>query len=70
MIARGESKPLTGIPMAIKDNMLIEGRRASSASKILENYVASYDATVIQKLKEQHVVFLGRTPTLDATPSG
>ena len=61
MIARGESRPLTGIPLAIKDNMLIEGRIASSASKILENYRASYDATVIKKLKEQRAVFLGRT---------
>jgi aspartyl-tRNA(Asn)/glutamyl-tRNA(Gln) amidotransferase subunit A len=60
MIARGEIYPLTGIPMAIKDNMLIEGRRASSASKILENYVATYDATVIKKLKAQGAVFLGR----------
>lgn len=61
MIARGESKALTGIPLAIKDNMLIAGRVASAASKILEKYVASYDATVIVKLKEQGVVFLGRT---------
>ncbi len=61
MIAQGKSTALTGIPMAIKDNMLIEGRRASSASKILENYVASYDATVIRKLKAQGAVFLGRT---------
>ncbi len=61
MIARGEIKPLTGIPMAIKDNILIKGRIASSASKILENYVASYDATVIEKLKKQGAVFLGRT---------
>ncbi|MBI4093671.1 Asp-tRNA(Asn)/Glu-tRNA(Gln) amidotransferase subunit GatA [Candidatus Kaiserbacteria bacterium] len=60
-IARGESVPLTGIPLAINDNILIEGRIASSASKILENYVASYDATVIKKLKEQNAVFLGRT---------
>ena len=60
-IARGESAPLTGIPVAVKDNMLIEGRIASAASKILENYVASYDATVITKLKQQGVVFLGRT---------
>lgn len=52
---------LTGIPMAIKDNILIEGRVASSASKMLENYVATYDATVIKKLKERGVVFLGRT---------
>lgn len=61
MIARGEQKPLTGIPIAVKDNILIEGRIVSSASKILENYRASYDATVITKLKEQGVVFLGRT---------
>lgn len=61
MIARGESKALTGIPIAIKDNILIKGRVASAASKILENYVASYDATVITKLKEQGAVFLGRT---------
>ncbi len=59
-IARGGSKPLTGIPLAIKDNILIEGRIASSASKMLENYRASYDATVIKKLKAQNVVFLGR----------
>ena len=51
---------LTGIPLAIKDNILIEGRIASAASKMLEGYVAPYDATVIKKLKEQHVVFLGR----------
>jgi len=61
MIARAESQPLTGIPLAVKDNILIEGRIASSASKILEKYVASYDATVIKKLKEQGAVFLGRT---------
>ena len=61
MIARGEQKPLTGIPLAVKDNILIEGRIASSASKMLENYRATYDATVIKKLKAQGAVFLGRT---------
>lgn len=60
-IARGDVMPLTGIPIAIKDNILIEGRHASSASKMLENYIATYDATVIQKLKTQGAVFLGRT---------
>ena len=59
-IARGEVSMLTGIPFAIKDNMLIEGKVVSSASKILEKYVATYDATVIKKLKEAGVVFLGR----------
>jgi aspartyl-tRNA(Asn)/glutamyl-tRNA(Gln) amidotransferase subunit A len=61
IIAAGKSQPLTGIPLAIKDNMLIEGRIASAASKMLENYHASYDATVIKKLKAQGAVFLGRT---------
>jgi len=61
MIARGESLPLTGIPIAVKDNILIEGRTASAGSKILENYKATYDAAVITKLKNQGAVFLGRT---------
>jgi len=61
MIKNGEAAPLTGIPLAIKDNILIKGRTASAASKMLENYTATYDATVIEKLKEAGVVFLGRT---------
>ena len=52
---------LCGIPCAIKDNILIKGRIASSASKMLEKYHATYDATVIAKLKAEGVVFLGRT---------
>src|SRR3990167_4864820 len=59
--AKGESHPLLGIPFAIKDNILIKGRRAGAASKILEGYVASYDATVIKKLKDAGAIFLGRT---------
>lgn len=56
----GESHPLLGIPLAIKDNILIEGRVASAASKMLEKYVATYDATVIRKLKAAGAVFVGR----------
>ena len=59
-IAAGNSQPLTGIPLAIKDNILIKGRIASAASKMLSNYRASYDAAVIEKLKAQGAVFLGR----------
>ncbi len=60
--ARGEELgPLAGVPLAVKDNILIKGRVASSASKILENYVASYDATVIAKLRAAGAVFVGRT---------
>src|SRR3989338_6333780 len=59
--AAGENHPLLGIPLAIKDNILIDGHRVSAASKMLENYRASYDATVIKKLKKAGTVFLGRT---------
>ena len=52
---------LAGVPMAIKDNILIEGELATAGSKILENYKASYDATVIKKLKDKGAIFLGKT---------
>lgn len=52
---------LAGIPCAIKDNILIEGVKATASSKILENYTATYDATVIQRLKSKGAVFLGKT---------
>lgn len=51
---------LLGIPIAIKDNILIKGRIVSAASKILTDYTATYDAGVIKKLKEKGAVFLGR----------
>ena len=57
----GEVAPLLcGIPLAIKDNILIKGHVASAASKMLANYEAAYDATVIEKLKEAGALFLGR----------
>ncbi len=60
-IARGEQSALTGIPLAVKDVILVEGERASASSKILENYVATYDATAVAKLRAEGAVFLGRT---------
>lgn len=61
MFKDGKATLLTGIPFAVKDNILIKGRTVSSASKILENYKAVYNATVIEKLKKEGVVFMGRT---------
>jgi len=51
--------PLLGIPLAIKNNILISGERATAASKILENYHATYDATIIKKLKAAGAIFVG-----------
>lgn len=60
LIKAGKGDVLTGLPSAIKDNILIQGKVASSASRILEKYHATYDATVISKLKKAGAVFLGR----------
>ncbi len=59
-IAKGETNPLLGIPLALKDNILFLGKKATSGSKILTGYVAPYDSTVVEKLKKQGVIFLGR----------
>lgn len=60
-IKNGQVDLLTGIPIAIKNNILIKGKRTTAGSKILENYKAVYDATVIKKLKEAGAVFIGGT---------
>lgn len=60
IIDGGGAKKLTGIPIGIKDNILIDGRIVSASSKIIENYKATYDATVIKKLKEHNPIFMGR----------
>ncbi|TAK08122.1 MAG: Asp-tRNA(Asn)/Glu-tRNA(Gln) amidotransferase subunit GatA, partial [Candidatus Manganitrophaceae bacterium] len=61
-IARGETiGPLAGIPIALKDNLCIEGIRTTCSSKILDNYRPPYDATVVSRLKEAGTVFLGKT---------
>lgn len=52
---------LAGIPLAIKDNILMEGQISTSCSKILENYKGIYDSTVVKKLKEQDAIILGVT---------
>ncbi|MGD0577186.1 MAG: Asp-tRNA(Asn)/Glu-tRNA(Gln) amidotransferase subunit GatA, partial [Candidatus Staskawiczbacteria bacterium] len=66
-IKSGSFGILTGIPCAIKDAILVEGEKCTAASKILENYVAPYDATAVKKLKEQGAVILGKTNTDEFT---
>jgi len=60
-IAKGESISfLEGIPGAIKDNICTKGIKTTCASKILQNFVAPYDATVMTKLKAQNPVIIGK----------
>lgn len=49
-----------GMPISIKDNMCIKNSKTTCASKMLENFVAPYDATVISKLKQQDAIFIGK----------
>jgi len=60
-IKDGEKNDLLGIPYLCKDNIMTKGIRTTAASKILENYIAPYDATVIKKLKEAGAILLGKT---------
>lgn len=61
MFEDGTATELTGIPCSIKDNMLFKDHITSSGSKILENYVATYNGTAIAKIIDAGAVILGRT---------
>jgi len=52
---------LGGVPVAIKDNTLVEGQKCTAGSKILDNYIAPYDARVVKKIKERGGIILGKT---------
>jgi aspartyl-tRNA(Asn)/glutamyl-tRNA(Gln) amidotransferase subunit A len=61
--ARGENAPLLGVPLAIKDVICVEGVTTTCGSRILENFVPPYSATVIERLRDQGAVMLGKTNT-------
>lgn len=61
VIAKGEAGPLTGIPMAHKDIFCTEGVKTSAGSRMLDNFIAPYSATVVEKLKAAGCISLGKT---------
>ena len=60
LLSAGNTNPLTGIPALIKDNMCVRGITTTCSSRMLENFVPPYDATVIEKLNDCGVVIMGK----------
>jgi len=61
LIAAGDTNPLTGIPVVIKDNMCTNGIRTTCSSKMLEHFVPAYDATVVERLNGCKAVVVGKS---------
>ncbi len=59
-IAEGKGGPLTGVPLIIKDNMCTRGIRTTCSSKMLENFIPPYNATVVEKLNAAGMVMVGK----------
>src|SRR5471032_975265 len=60
LIAAGESKPLLGVPIAVKDVLCVKNQPLNCASKILGKFISPYDATAIEKLKAAGAIVFGR----------
>ena len=67
--AQGIETPLLGIPLSVKDNFSTNGIRTTASSKVLDEYIPPYDATVVSRLKDAGMVLLGKT-NLDAWAHG
>lgn len=61
MFREGRATLLTGIPVAIKDNIMFAGHKAGASSKMLDAYTAAYDSTVVRELRKAGAVIIGRT---------
>ncbi len=59
-VAAGESLPLAGVPLAVKDNMCLEGTRTTCGSKILEGWISPYTATAVQRLLDAGCIPIGK----------
>ena len=60
-IAKGEARPLEGLPLAVKDLFCTKGVRTTAASRILDNFVPTYESTVTRNLWDAGAVMLGKT---------
>lgn len=69
MLKNGENLPLLGIPLSIKDNFCTKGIRTTASSKVLDDFIPPYDATVVARLKKAGVVIIGKT-NMDAWAHG